>query len=93
MARIVREELNGYRMDLMQGERQMHDNGMPLFTGSGEPRMERTWVFVYTNQSEDGSIHAVMSPPMTDDAREKLIQALTGGVVVPTIHMPNGVQI
>jgi hypothetical protein len=82
MGRVVLEELQGYRMDLQVGERQVHAEGMPIFNGSGEPKMEPIWVFSYSAPQPDGGMHTVISPPISDEGRQKLIEALTGGVVL-----------
>jgi len=93
MPRMITEDLVGYKLDLMQGERQVHDDGMPVFNGSGEPKMETTWLLVFTGMGPDGSMHRVMAPMLNAEAKDKLVQALTGGVVVPTIQLPDGITL
>jgi len=93
MPRITIDKLAGYRFDVRVAERQVTDNGMPIFNGSGEPKMETVWCFVYTLMQQDGTTHIVEPAPLTDEERKTIIQALTGGVVpASSIELPHGVD-
>jgi len=93
MPRVTTDELVGYKFDVMAGERQVVDNGMPVFNGSGEPKVEATWVFQYTGIGPSGDVHRVITPPMNKVDRDKLVAALTGVMPVSSIDLPAGVTV
>lgn len=81
MPRVVEEELIGYGMQVGQGERQQRaPDGMPLFTGSGEPKTEPLWILVFTGTDERG--RHVVKVPFDQAGRDALVEALTGGIKI-----------
>lgn len=94
MPRLTIDRLVGYRFDVRVAERQVHDQGMPVFNGSGQPKMETVWQFVWALTSADGTTHIVEPQPMNDEERKTVVQALTGGVQPATlIDLPPGVDL
>ena len=82
MARVTTDELVGYAMTIVQGEEAVVDNGMPVFNGTGEPKTQRVWGFVFVAVQPDGTEHRVLGPHFAEAERAKIVQALTGGVEV-----------
>ena len=80
MARILTDELLTSAFVVGQGERQVHKDGMPIFNGSGEPKMEPVWVLIFTHV--DGETKHVLKIPFDRDGRDKLVEALTGGIAI-----------
>lgn len=93
MPRTTTDILDGYGMDIQVGKRQVMDDGMPVFLGTGEPKMEDTWRFVFTATKQDGEQHVVIGPVFVDEGRKLLVEALTGVMPVTTIDLPAGVTI
>lgn len=95
MARITTDELLGYRFDVkVTDEQVIADDGMPVFNGTGEPKLAKAWRFVYSRQQPDGTSHVVISQPFGDEERKKLVEFLTGGVVpVSAIDLPPGIEL
>ena len=93
MPRLTIDELAGYKFDVMQGEAQVVDGGTPVFNGSGEPKMETTYMFVFTGLTPHGDTHIVRIP-IPKEGKEALVQALTGGVQVASpVNLPPGVTL
>jgi len=89
--RITVDELQGYEMQILVGERQAVDGGMPVFNGSGEPKMEPIWVFVFSLK-EPGVQHVVKFT-ITAAGKDDVVRALTGVVPASTLHLPAGLEL
>ncbi len=81
MGRITTDELQGYAFNVLTGEEQVYDDGMPVFNGSGEPKMRTVWRFRFAAPTPDGGMHVVITPSMDVEAKNKLVQALTHGII------------
>lgn len=77
MPKLTVEELVGYGFAVAQGERQLVEGGMPVFNGSGEPKMEPLWLLSLAAVGPDGSRHEVRIP-FNREGRDKLVEGLTG---------------
>ena len=94
MPRLTIDELAGYKFDIGTAEQQVTDNGMPVFNGTGAPKMETVWMFTFTGVQPDGSMHIVRITGINDEARKRVVEALTGGVrPASAIDLPPGVTI
>lgn len=91
MPRLVEEELAGYGLQVAKGERQVVDKGMPVFNGSGQPKMEPIWLLVFVSDGPAG--RHVVKVPFNQAGRDALIEGLTGGVQVASQLPPNGLAI
>lgn len=84
MAKVTTEELLGYSLSIMQGEQQVHDQGMPVFNGSGEPKMRPVWVMAFSLQKPDGERH-VVTFTLNEEGRKVVVDALSGVEIVKTM--------
>lgn len=64
--------------------------GNPLFGDSGLPKMVDLWMLDLIDQSSAGI--EIIHVPFDEDAKEKLVQQLTGGLVVAN-EMPSALAI
>lgn len=87
MALTTLHDLQGYGVAILVGERQQHEDGLPLFNGSGEPKVEPIWTFVFSAHKPDGDRHVVKFT-VDKQGKDELVQALTG--VQPVATMPEG---
>jgi hypothetical protein len=85
LPRIVQERLIGYRFEVAQSEEQLADpkDGKPLFHANGQPK---TQTITWTAFIDDSTGHRV-EIPFNEDGKQKFVQALTGGVVVPKLEV------
>ena len=91
MPRVTVDELQGYEMQILEGEKQAMDGGMPIFNGSGEPRMEPIWVFVFSLVAP--GINHVVKFTITAEGKDDVVRALTGVVPATTLHLPAGLEL
>lgn len=88
MPRQVEETLLKVRWAMRKVEVPAHaEDGMPLYPGTGEPRMETQWILDLVDESPFE--RRILHVPFNKDSRDKLVQALTGGIV-PASELPNG---
>lgn len=90
MARRVTERMVGCGWAVRKEQEQAAGaDGQPLFGPEGLPKMVDLTTLVFV--SNEPGVQKVVEVPFTDDTRAKLVQALTGGIVVPNGHGPVGV--
>ena len=92
MPRNVTEELVGYSMNVQTGERQVVQDGMPVFNGTGEPKTEPLWLMQFIGRSPMGDQHLVQFA-MTKDGKDALVRALTGVQPASAIDLPAGIEL
>lgn len=68
-------------------EQQLDDKGNPLFGDSGLPRMVDLWILDLIENTPNGV--EIIHVPFDEAAKERLVQALTGGLVVAS-ELPKG---
>lgn len=79
--RTVEEVWSGVGFAVEQGEQQrMTPEGLPLMKPDGTPDMEATTVLMFVDQSPGEQ--RVLRVPFNDEGKAKLIQALSGGLVI-----------
>lgn len=92
MPRLVEEELVGYAVSVLQGERPATDErGNPIFNGMGQPKTEPIWMFAFVGQNPDGGRH-VVKVIFGKDGKDGVVKALTGGLEVAS-QLPGDLKI
>lgn len=88
MPRIVEETLVqvGWVVRTVEVPAQGED-GIPIFNGSGEQKTEPQWILDLIDQGPQE--RRIIHVPFDKAARDKLVAALTGGIV-PASEMPKG---
>lgn len=78
MARVIEEELIGYGLTILAGERQqVGEDGQPVFNGGeGGPKTEQVWLFVFNHVGPEGR-HTV-KVTFTEQGKKQVVEALTG---------------
>lgn len=80
--KVIEERWEGIGWAIEQGEKQaMTPEGLPLMKPDGTPETEPITIMVFIHQRPDEA--QVIRVPFDADAKAKLIQMLTGGVIVP----------
>lgn len=64
--------------------------GAPVMNGDGSPLMEKLTVLVLVRNSPDGQ--HVIRIPFDQGAKQKLVQQLSGGIIVPGISGIKGLE-
>lgn len=73
-----------------ESQQQVGSDGQPLFGDSGLPKMVDVWVLDLIEQKSPSEVE-IIHVPFDEAAKERLVQALTGGVaIVPANGIPRG---
>ena len=89
MAREVSETLIGYQFSVRQGEVPVTDEkGNPLFKGgAGGPKMQPQWIIDFIETTPH--VRHIVHVPLSREAKDTLVRALTGGIAVAS-EIPQG---
>lgn len=71
-----------------ESQQQVAPDGQPLFGDSGLPKMVDVWILDLIEQRSPSEVE-IIHVPFDEAAKERLVQALTGGLIVaPANGMP-----
>jgi len=84
MSKLVTERWVGVGWQVGREQVAKHSaDGQPLYTGNGEPQVTEVTVLIFVHPPGSDGSQYVVQIPFEEESRQKLVEALTGGIVVP----------